>query len=122
MPDGGFLLHLFPNGATRPAAGPVPLAPLLQPFLTGRNVSTLLHIQEIIQDVYEKYKDINEGEVATYIPELAKANPDHFGIAMSTVDGLVCSAGEYTVRLLPPLVATRDDLARGLEILEGILE
>ena len=35
---------------------------------------------------------------------------------------LLCSAGEYTVRLLPPLVATRDDLARGLEILEGILE
>jgi acetylornithine/N-succinyldiaminopimelate aminotransferase len=35
---------------------------------------------------------------------------------------LVCSAGEYTVRLLPPLVATRDDLARGLEILESILE
>jgi acetylornithine/N-succinyldiaminopimelate aminotransferase len=38
-------------------------------------------------------------------------------------DGLLlCSAGEYTVRLLPPLVATRDDLARGLEILESILE
>jgi acetylornithine/N-succinyldiaminopimelate aminotransferase len=35
---------------------------------------------------------------------------------------LVCGAGEYTVRLLPPLVATRDDLARGLAILEGILE
>jgi acetylornithine/N-succinyldiaminopimelate aminotransferase len=35
---------------------------------------------------------------------------------------LVCSAGEYTVRLLPPLVATRDELARGLDILEGILE
>jgi acetylornithine/N-succinyldiaminopimelate aminotransferase len=35
---------------------------------------------------------------------------------------LVCSAGEYTVRLLPPLVATRDEIARGLEILEGILE
>jgi predicted acetylornithine/succinylornithine family transaminase len=35
---------------------------------------------------------------------------------------LVCSAGEYTVRLLPPLVATKDELARGLEILEGILE
>ncbi|MEO5567438.1 MAG: acetylornithine transaminase, partial [Gemmatimonadaceae bacterium] len=35
---------------------------------------------------------------------------------------LVCSAGEYTIRLLPPLVMTRDDLARGLDILEGILE
>ena len=34
---------------------------------------------------------------------------------------LVCTAGEYTVRLLPPLVATKDELARGLEILEGIL-
>ena len=35
---------------------------------------------------------------------------------------LVCSAGEYTVRLLPPLVATRDEIGRGLEILESILE
>jgi acetylornithine/N-succinyldiaminopimelate aminotransferase len=34
---------------------------------------------------------------------------------------LVCSAGEYTVRLLPPLVATRDELAAGLAILEEIL-
>ncbi len=34
---------------------------------------------------------------------------------------LTCSAGEYTVRLLPPLVATRDDLADGLRILEEIL-
>ena len=34
---------------------------------------------------------------------------------------LVCSAGEYTVRLLPPLVATQEELARGLQILEGVL-
>jgi len=34
---------------------------------------------------------------------------------------LTCSAGEYTVRLLPPLVATRDELAAGLGILEEIL-
>ena len=34
---------------------------------------------------------------------------------------LVCSAGDYTVRLLPPLVATRDELAQGLRILEGVL-
>jgi predicted acetylornithine/succinylornithine family transaminase len=34
---------------------------------------------------------------------------------------LVCSAGDYTVRLLPPLVATREELARGLAILEEIL-
>lgn len=34
---------------------------------------------------------------------------------------LVCSAGEYTVRLLPPLVATRDELAQGLALLEQVL-
>ena len=34
---------------------------------------------------------------------------------------LVCSAGDYTVRLLPPLVSTQNDLLRGLQILEEIL-
>jgi len=35
---------------------------------------------------------------------------------------LLCTAGEHTVRLLPPLVATRDDLARGLEMLEAAVD
>ena len=34
---------------------------------------------------------------------------------------LVCTAGDYTVRLLPPLIATRGDLARGLAVLEEVL-
>ena len=34
---------------------------------------------------------------------------------------LVLTAGEYTVRILPPLVATKDELARGLQILEEVL-
>ena len=34
---------------------------------------------------------------------------------------LLCTAGEYTVRILPPLVATRDELALGLATLEEIL-
>ncbi|MFI5256028.1 MAG: aspartate aminotransferase family protein [Gemmatimonadales bacterium] len=34
---------------------------------------------------------------------------------------LVCSAGDYTVRMLPPLVATQGELARGLQILEDVL-
>jgi predicted acetylornithine/succinylornithine family transaminase len=43
-------------------------------------------------------------------------------VATSLGEGLlVCSAGEHTVRLLPPLVAGREDLARGLAILEDVL-
>jgi acetylornithine/succinyldiaminopimelate/putrescine aminotransferase len=34
---------------------------------------------------------------------------------------LICTAGDHTIRLLPPLIATRDDLARGLAILEEVL-
>lgn len=34
---------------------------------------------------------------------------------------LLCTAGEHTVRLLPPLIATREELAQGLGILERIL-
>jgi acetylornithine/N-succinyldiaminopimelate aminotransferase len=34
---------------------------------------------------------------------------------------LIINAGDHTLRLLPPLVMTRDDLARGIAILEQIL-
>jgi acetylornithine/N-succinyldiaminopimelate aminotransferase len=34
---------------------------------------------------------------------------------------LVCSAGDYTVRLLPPLTSTRAELERGLALLESVL-
>ena len=58
-------------------------------------ISHTSHIQEAIQAVYDKYKDVREGEVATYIPELAKANPDDFGICLATVDGQVFSVGDW---------------------------
>jgi acetylornithine/N-succinyldiaminopimelate aminotransferase len=34
---------------------------------------------------------------------------------------LLCTAGEHTLRLLPPLVATREELALGLSMLEEVL-
>jgi glutaminase len=65
-------------------------------------VATLDQVQQVIQEVYEKYRDIDDGEVANYIPELAKANPDHFGICLTTVEGQVFSVGdcqnEFTIQ------------------------
>jgi glutaminase len=59
-------------------------------------------IQEIVDEVYEKYKNVDDGEVATYIPELGKADPKDFGICLVTVDGDVFQAGdwnkEYTIQ------------------------
>jgi predicted acetylornithine/succinylornithine family transaminase len=34
---------------------------------------------------------------------------------------LICAAGEHTLRILPPLVAGREELARGLAVLEEVL-
>jgi glutaminase len=37
------------------------------------------------------------GDVADYIPELGKADPDHFGISLATLDGHVYEAGDTTI-------------------------
>lgn len=59
-------------------------------------------IQKILDSIYAKYKDVDDGTVATYIPELGKANPKSFGICLTTVDGHVFSAGdcdqEFTIQ------------------------
>ena len=38
---------------------------------------------------------MEEGQVATYIPELGKAEPKNFGICLVTVDGKVFSTGDW---------------------------
>jgi glutaminase len=59
-------------------------------------------IQHIVDETYEKFKDVDEGNVATYIPELSKANPKDFGICLTTVEGHVFKAGdcdkEFTIQ------------------------
>jgi len=43
------------------------------------------------------FLDETGGEVASYIPELSKADPDHFGIALATLDGHVYEVGDTQV-------------------------
>lgn len=62
---------------------------LIQPF---RAVASPL--QEFLNGLYEKYKPLQEGKVADYIPELAKVDPESFGICIVTVDGQVFEVGQ----------------------------
>ena len=64
---------------------------------TDLGVPDTARIQKIIDDVYEKYKNVDDGTVATYIPELSKADPKHFGICLATVDGRIFEAGDCGV-------------------------
>lgn len=51
-------------------------------------------MQDILNDLYQKYRSIDSGHLASYIPELTKANPNDFAIAVTTVDGKSYSVGK----------------------------
>ena len=51
-------------------------------------------MQVLVDRVHAKYQPLADGEVATYIPELSKANPDDFGVCLVTSDGRVFAAGD----------------------------
>jgi glutaminase len=51
-------------------------------------------LQRLVDTLHEEYAPLTDGEVATYIPELGKANPEHFGICLVTTDGRVFEAGD----------------------------
>lgn len=51
-------------------------------------------IQAIVDSIYDSMVPrLGEGKVADYIPELAKVDPNQFGIAITTVDGTTYTAG-----------------------------
>src|SRR5262245_8644100 len=52
--------------------------------------------QTVMNDAYAKYKDIQEGKNADYIPALAKVDPNIYGIAVVTTDGKVYTVGDVT--------------------------
>ncbi len=51
-------------------------------------------LQAYLHSLHTQFRDFNAGRVATYIPELAHADPAGFGIALATVDGHVYEVGD----------------------------
>ena len=45
-------------------------------------------------EIYREYRENFSGQIATYIPELAKADPAQFGIALATADGEIYEVGD----------------------------
>lgn len=70
-----------PNTTTNPnnnSTNPTPESPVLQ----------------TLQRLHRELSQLHDGNVATYIPELAKANPDWFGICLVTTNGSVYEVGD----------------------------
>ncbi len=53
-------------------------------------------ISGYLADLHARVAPNHSGSVATYIPELAKVNPDQLGIALVTVDGRAYAVGHTT--------------------------
>ena len=54
-------------------------------------------VDRYLTALHRRISGITDGAIATYIPELAKVDPDLFGIAIATVDGRVYTAGHASV-------------------------
>ncbi|MBW4545530.1 MAG: glutaminase A [Symplocastrum torsivum CPER-KK1] len=59
------------------------------------NASRSPVLENLLSELYDKYKSLMDGRLANYIPELAKADPNWFGICVVTVDGQVYEVGDY---------------------------
>ena len=51
-------------------------------------------IQAYLERLHARHSDLRTGDVATYIPELGKADPEWFGISLATTDGRVYEVGD----------------------------
>jgi glutaminase len=51
-------------------------------------------IQHYLEELHREYAQVNDGTVATYIPELARADKSWFGICIATTDGHVYEVGD----------------------------
>ena len=52
-------------------------------------------LRDTLNEMHARYKDVREGAVADYIPELANADPNAFGISVMSVDGQVVEVGDH---------------------------
>jgi glutaminase len=66
-----------------------------------------LEVQTIVSAGYERFRGVDEGSVADYIPALAKASPEAFGVCVAGVHGRVFAIGdaehEFTIQSISKL-------------------
>jgi glutaminase len=51
-------------------------------------------VQELVEQAHGRFVGVREGQLASYIPALAAANPDHVASAVASTGGQVFEAGE----------------------------
>jgi glutaminase len=91
--------------------------------LVSRMKAAAAPLRDVLREIHARHAGNDEGRVADYIPELAKANRNWFGLALATPDGQVFEVGDcgqlFTIQSISkPLVY---GLALEDHGLEGVL-
>ena len=77
-----------------------------------------MNFQKIIKEVFDDIQYLeNKGEVASYIPELAKTNPEKFGVFISTIDDVEFGIGSYNEKFSIQSIAKVFSLSLAFKIL-----
>src|SRR6476659_3821758 len=71
--------------------------------------------QTALNAAYAKYKTLNEGKNADYIPALAKVDSNLFGLALVTVDGQIYTAGDVKSEVSIQSISKVFTMARVIE-------
>ena len=82
----------MPADTPAPASTPTP-APGPATVSTG-HLPPSSRVQALLDEAHQRYRPLDHGVVADYIPALASASPDLFGICVADVDGHVFSTGD----------------------------
>jgi glutaminase len=71
--------------------------------------------QKAVEEAYARYRTLQEGKNADYIPALARVDPALFGIALVTVDGKTFAKGDIEVPFSIQSISKVFTLARVLQ-------
>jgi glutaminase len=74
-----------------------------------------MNYQAAIDHAYDKFKDLKEGKNADYIKELARVDPNIYGIAIVTVDGDIYTKGDLKSMVSIQSISKVFTLARVIE-------
>jgi glutaminase len=65
-----------------------------QRVVGAQDTAVLAPVEDYLAELHSRVSALTGGKPADYIPELGKANPAHFGIAIATIDGEVYTVGD----------------------------
>ena len=92
--DASPLGTVLASPATRRSSLPGSAAAPSTPLEPGTPAGPIAPAQAYLERVHARHRELADGEVATYIPALAVADPAWYGIALVTVDGTDYQAGD----------------------------